>query len=112
MIGSLRNGWDRFVLYLPLIMVSSLAFGTYWLVHTTPSVGQAPAQALLTHDPDYFMRDFSIRTFDGDGRVRVAAVRGVEVVGADIRDPGHHQRGSVVLHHHVFVHQHADVEAL
>jgi lipopolysaccharide export system protein LptC len=76
MIGSLRNGWDRFVLYLPLIMVSSLAFGTYWLVHTTPSVGQAPTQALLTHDPDYFMRDFSIRTFDGDGRVRVEVLGG------------------------------------
>ena len=76
MIGSLKNGWDRFVLYLPLIMVTSLALGTYWLVHTTPAVGQAPSSALPTHDPDYFMHDFSIRTFDGEGRVRVEVLGG------------------------------------
>ncbi len=65
-----KDTWDRFVLYLPLLMMTGLALATYWLVHSAPSVGAPTAQQPLTHDPDYFMDDFSVRTFDVDGRVR------------------------------------------
>lgn len=65
-----KDTWDRFVLYLPLLMMTGLALATYWLVHSAPSVGALTAQQPLTHDPDYFMDDFSVRTFDVDGRVR------------------------------------------
>jgi lipopolysaccharide export system protein LptC len=57
-------------LYLPLLMMSGLALATYWLVHSTPSAGAPTAQKVVTHDPDYFMNGFSVRTFDADGRVR------------------------------------------
>ena len=65
-----KDTWDRFVLYLPLLIMTGLALATYWLVHTTPAVGAPTAQLPLTHDPDYFMNGFSVRSFDADGRVR------------------------------------------
>ncbi len=65
-----KDTWDRFVLYLPLLVMGALALATYWLVHSAPPPGTPTAQRPLTHDPDYFMSGFSVRTFDTDGRVR------------------------------------------
>jgi lipopolysaccharide export system protein LptC len=65
-----KDIWDRFVLYLPLLMMASLALATYWLVHSAPTISAPAAPQPITHDPDYFMNGFSIRTFDADGRVR------------------------------------------
>ena len=65
-----KNTWDRFVLYLPLLIMGGLALATYWLVHSAPPVGAPTAQQPLTHDPDYFMNGFSVRSFDANGRVR------------------------------------------
>ena len=65
-----KNTWDRFVLYLPLLIMGGLALATYWLVHNAPAVGAPMAQRPLTHDPDYFMNGFSVRTFDAGGLVR------------------------------------------
>ncbi len=62
--------WDRFVLYLPLLMMAALALATYWLVHTTPLTSTVAEQRPVSHDPDYFMEGFSVRTFDAQGRVR------------------------------------------
>jgi lipopolysaccharide export system protein LptC len=62
--------WDRFVLFLPLMIMACLALATYWLVHSSPTVGTLAVQKPLTHDPDYFMSGLSLRTFDTDGRVR------------------------------------------
>ena len=66
----LKDIWDRFVLYLPLLMMASLALATYWLVHSAPTISAPVVPQPITHDPDYFMNGFSIRTFDADGRVR------------------------------------------
>jgi lipopolysaccharide export system protein LptC len=66
----LKDFWDRLVLYLPLLIMAGLALATYWLVHATPQTGTPVAQTLPTHDPDYFMQGFSMRTFDPQGRVR------------------------------------------
>lgn len=65
-----KDTWDRFVLYLPLLVMSALALATYWLVHSAPSPSASTSQRAPTHDPDYFMNSFSVRTFDGEGRVR------------------------------------------
>lgn len=79
MMGFVRDAWERFLLYFPLVSMGFLAFGTYWLVRSTPpAVG--PAQHRPTrHEPDYFMENFSVRTFDAAGRVRT------EVLGAKAR---------------------------
>lgn len=79
MIGLLRLGWERLSLYLPVILMGLLALGTYWLVRSTPQ-WLPPAQALpVRHEPDYFMRGFSVKTFDASGRLKS------EVVGTEAR---------------------------
>jgi lipopolysaccharide export system protein LptC len=65
-----KEAWDRFVLYIPLLMMGGLALTTYWLVQTTPAVGTPAVAAPVTHEADYFMQGFSLRTFDMQGRVR------------------------------------------
>lgn len=65
-----RLAWDRLSIYLPLLLMGVLALGTYWLVRSTPLFEpDAPEQA-QRRDPDYLMERFSIKTFDGDGRLK------------------------------------------
>ncbi len=75
----IRDAWERLLLYLPLVVVGLLALGTYWLVRSTPPVGEAEQQRPVGHTPDYFMQKFSIKTFDGVGHVRT------EVLGDQAR---------------------------
>ena len=70
MITVLKDVWDRFLLYVPLAFMALLALGTYWLVRSTPSADGPAVQRAASHDPDYFMQDFSVRTFDSVGRIR------------------------------------------
>ena len=70
MIQILRDAWDRFLLYFPLVSMGLLASGTYWLVRSTPPVTAQVAARPARHEPDYFMENFSLRTFDAAGRVR------------------------------------------
>lgn len=70
MMPMFKDAWDRFVLYLPLLMMAALALTTYWLVRSTPLAAGAVEQQPVTHDPDYFMQGFSVRSFDAQGRVR------------------------------------------
>lgn len=65
-----RLAWDRLSIYLPLLLMGVLALGTYWLVRSTPLFEpDAPEQA-QRRDPDYLMERFSIKTFDGEGRLK------------------------------------------
>lgn len=66
-------------LYLPVFLMGVLALGTYWLVRSAPVFVPAEAQRAATHDPDYFMKNFSVKTFDATGRLKS------EVTGADAR---------------------------
>lgn len=76
MIQLLRDAWDRSLLYFPLVSMGVLALGTYWLVRSTPLSGGVEVPRNVRHEPDYFMENFSVRTFDAAGRIRT------EVVGA------------------------------
>ena len=79
MIRMLRVAWDRLSMYLPILLMGVLALGTYWLVKSTPVFLPAESERPVTHDPDYFMKKFSVKTFDGAGRLKS------EVSGADAR---------------------------
>jgi lipopolysaccharide export system protein LptC len=70
MMSVLREAWDRSLLYFPLISMGLLASGTYWLVRSTPQVSGPAVQKVARHESDYFMENFSVRTFDATGRVR------------------------------------------
>ncbi len=74
-----RNAWDRAVVYLPVVLMGVLALATYLLARNTPVFGPAPAERAVTHDPDYFLRRFSVKNFDATGRLTS------EVFGAEAR---------------------------
>lgn len=65
-----RQGWEQFSLYLPVVLMGLLALGTWWLVRNAPvpllpAIDRAP-----THQPDYFMKSFSVKSFDATGRLQ------------------------------------------
>jgi lipopolysaccharide export system protein LptC len=69
-ISIVRDLWDRFLLYLPLGVMATLASSTYWLVRSTPTLDRPQTVHAVVHEPDYFMEHFSLKTFDSKGRVR------------------------------------------
>jgi lipopolysaccharide export system protein LptC len=70
MWARLRGAWERISIYLPIILMGLLALGTYWLARNAPTTGPAQAQRAALHEPDYFMRSFSVKTFDAAGRLK------------------------------------------
>lgn len=62
--------WDHLAIYMPLLLMGGLALSTYWLVRNTPvaSVPDEPRQ--VGHEMDYFMRNFTVRTFDELGKLK------------------------------------------
>lgn len=69
-LAQLRQGWDRAAVYLPVLTMGLLALGSYWILRSTP-MPQEPAPAgPVTHEPDYFMLDFSVRSHGADGILR------------------------------------------
>lgn len=68
MTGS-RRAWERLSIYLPVLLMGLLALGSWWLVRNAPQP-QAPAtERAPRHEPDYFMRDFTVKNFDAAGRL-------------------------------------------
>ena len=70
MIGILRAAWDRASIYLPIILMGVLALGTYWLVRSTPVFTPPQAPRPPSHEPDYFMKKFTVKTFDSAGKLK------------------------------------------
>ena len=62
--------WDRLLLSLPLLIMGVLALGTYWMVRSAPEPVAPEPERTVSHDPDYLMHDFSVRTFDATGQLR------------------------------------------
>lgn len=75
----LRRGSDRLSAWLPVLLMGVLALGTYWLARNAPVFGPTPVRPAPAHEPDYFMRGFSVRNFDASGRLKS------EVAGAEAR---------------------------
>ena len=63
----LRRVWDLASIYLPVILMGLLALATWWLVRNAPKPLAEPEVVAKGHDVDYYMRDFSIRSFDATG---------------------------------------------
>ncbi|HJV62035.1 MAG TPA: LPS export ABC transporter periplasmic protein LptC [Albitalea sp.] len=56
--------------YLPLLLMSVLALGTWWLVKNTPLPEAERPSGPLRHVPDYQMSHFLVRRFGADGTMR------------------------------------------
>ncbi len=72
-----RRAADRAAVYLPLVLMGIVALGTYLLARNTPVFLPASEPAAPTHVPDYFLRDFTVRSFDAKGRLK-SEVSGIE----------------------------------
>jgi lipopolysaccharide export system protein LptC len=75
----LRRAWDRVAVYLPIVLMGVMAMATYWLVRNTPMTSAVELEAAPRHVPDYFMRDFSVKVFDAQGKLKS------EIVGTEGR---------------------------
>jgi lipopolysaccharide export system protein LptC len=78
-LRSFGRAWDRVTIYLPVILMGLMALGTYWLARNTPSFAPNVTERKPTHEPDYFMRRFSVKSFDPSGRLKS------EIFGAEAR---------------------------
>lgn len=76
-MNTLRWALDRLTLYLPVLLMGALAVATYWLVRSTPAQSDVVAAAPVQHQPDYFMREFVVKTFDAMGQLK-SEVKGSE----------------------------------
>jgi len=65
-----RRVWDRLAVYLPLLLMAVMAMSTYWLVRNTPVMNEQELEDMPRHVPDYFMRDFSVKVFGDDGKLK------------------------------------------
>ena len=79
LLRGLRRWADRASIYLPVALMGLVALATWWLARSTPEYKGVDAPRAARHEPDYFMRGFSVRTFDAQGRLKS------EVTGAEIR---------------------------
>ena len=78
-VARLRGAWERASVYLPIILMGILALGTYWLASNTPIFSSPEVTKSSRHDPDYFMRNFEVKTFDATGKLKS------EVIGLEGR---------------------------
>lgn len=72
-----RQGWEQFSLYLPVVLMGLLALGTWWLVRNAPMPLLPAIERQQGNQPDYFMKSFSVKSFDASGRLQ-SEVQGEE----------------------------------
>jgi lipopolysaccharide export system protein LptC len=66
----IRRLVDRLVIYLPILLMGTLALGSYWLVRNAPVAPVNAADKLLTHEADYFLSKFSVKSFTAQGQLK------------------------------------------
>lgn len=71
--------WDRVSIYLPVLLMGLMALASYWLLRATPGPDLPRAERPVSHEPDYFMRRFSVKVFDANGELTN------EIFGAEAR---------------------------
>ncbi len=75
-----RWGMSQLSGWLPALLMLVFALGTWWLLRNAPKFGSVDGEPVVSQEPDYYMRDFSVRSFDPTGRLKS------EIVGTE----GHH----------------------
>jgi lipopolysaccharide export system protein LptC len=71
------RAWDHVSIYLPIVLMGTLALGTYWLVRNSPVFTTQEVAKVVKHDVDYYMRNFTIKSFDELGVMR-SEIKGLE----------------------------------
>lgn len=68
-MNALRRFLDRLALYLPAVLMALFALGSWWLVRSLPSILSETKTKQVRHEPDYFLEEFSVKSFDSSGRL-------------------------------------------
>lgn len=74
---ALRRALDRLTLYLPLLVMTVLAMGSWWLVRSMPNLWSGSVEKEVRKDPDYHLENFSTQVFNAQGR-RTSQVSGAK----------------------------------
>jgi lipopolysaccharide export system protein LptC len=74
---AVRRALDRLTLYMPLLVMSVLAMGSWWLVRSMPDLWSGPAQTQVRREPDYHLVNFSTQVFNAQGR-RTSQISGAK----------------------------------
>ena len=61
------RAWDQLSVYLPVMLMMLLAMASYWLLRATPEPPKPEPERPATHEPDYYMRRFSVKIFAANG---------------------------------------------
>ena len=69
MMNRLRLAIDRFALYLPAVLMAIFALGSWWLVRSLPTIFNDVAPKPVRQEPDYYLKSFSVKSFDSQGRL-------------------------------------------
>jgi lipopolysaccharide export system protein LptC len=62
---------ERLMGYLPLLLMTILALGTWLVAKNTPGLLSPSAPVAVKHDPDYTVDHFSLQRFAPDGALKV-----------------------------------------
>ena len=65
----IRRLLSHMTLYLPLAVISLLAMGSWWLARNTPVAAVPEPEATKRHEPDYFLTNFVVKSFDVQGQL-------------------------------------------
>lgn len=69
LLNGIRNAFDRLALYLPALVMSLFALGSWWLVRSVPEMDNPRSAKAVRKEPDYFLHGFSVKSFDPSGRL-------------------------------------------
>jgi lipopolysaccharide export system protein LptC len=69
MMDRLRGLLDRLVRVLPGVLMTVFALGSWWLVRSLPSLFSEAQPKLVRLAPDYYLENFSVKSFDSQGRL-------------------------------------------
>jgi lipopolysaccharide export system protein LptC len=69
MMQSIRRSLDKLALYLPAILMALFALGSWWLLRSLPSITSDTPTQTVRLEPDYYLEQFSVKSFDKQGRL-------------------------------------------
>jgi lipopolysaccharide export system protein LptC len=68
-MNSLRGLFDRLLRFLPGVLMTIFALGSWWLVRSLPSLLNEARPTSVRLEPDYYLENFSVKSFDSQGRL-------------------------------------------
>ena len=65
-----RQAMDMALAYVPVLLMGLLAMLSYWLVRNTPEIQDEVLSPISKHEIDYYLKNFSVKTFQQDGHLQ------------------------------------------